>query len=203
MQETAETALERLAFQDQVIFDFTETSAVHDAETKRNAENLIIGAKTALKRAKAVQADLVAPMLEGEKRIRALFKPYLEKLGLCVDRIDKALGVYHNQELIRAREEQEHILGLEAQKIAEANITGEIVEPTRVEVPTPAKTSRADMGSVTYREGFDIQVVQPELVPRDLCDPSMSKIRKRVESGIRDIPGVLITAKHFTAAKAQ
>ena len=204
MEDKATTALQKLTVQDTVIFEWAEKCSVTDADSKRNAENLLIGARAAEKRAKATQAELLEPIRESEKKVRALFKPYLEKLSICIGRLNTALDAYHAQEAKAAQEEQNRIMAEQAHKVAEARETGEVVElPTVTILAGPAKTSRPDMGAVTYRDDYDIQIVQPDLVPRDLCDPSMTKIRKRVQSGVKDIPGVLITPKYTTATKVR
>ena len=84
----------------------------------------------------------------------------------------------------------------QAERITQAQQNGEVldlVEPPDVSVV--AKTSRANLGTVTYRDDFDIHIVDPYRVPRDLCEPCMPRIRARVKSGVTDIPGVLVTRK--------
>lgn len=205
MQEKPETVIQQLSTQDQIIFEWVAKCEVTDADSKRNAENLQIGAKTAYKRAEAKQKELLEPIKEADGRIRDLFRPYLTKLKECIGKLDKALGDYHAEELRLAREEQEHIMAEQAAKLAEAKETGEVVDlqPASIVAQAPAKTSQADMGSMGYRDALEIQIVQPDLVPRDLCEPSMSKIRKRAESGVKEIPGVLVTSKFTTVARGR
>ena len=91
----------------------------------------------------------------------------------------------------------------QAAKVAEAKKTGEVVEIPSAEevVEAPSKTSQAHLGSVTYRDDFEVTIVNPFLVPRELCDPNISRIRARVKSGVTEIPGVLIAKKYTTVAK--
>lgn len=54
---------------------------------------------------------------------------------------------------------------------------------------TPAVPKQA--GSVVTTR-WEFEIVNPDEVPRDLCDPTPSRIRKRIESGSKeDIPGVV------------
>jgi len=92
-------------------------------------------------------------------------------------------------------------LAEQAEKIAEAKDTGEVVDMTEYIPDAPAKTSHAHLGTVTYREDYDVVIVDPFKVPRELCDPNMSRIRARVKSGVTDIPGVLVTKKFVTVAR--
>jgi hypothetical protein len=85
----------------------------------------------------------------------------------------------------------------------EAETTGEIVEPLRApDVPDVAKTSRANLGTITYRDIWDVRVVDATKVPRDLCEPSLPLIRARIKSGVTSIPGVLATKRPSTVARA-
>jgi len=202
MKETPETVIQQLTVQDQVLFEWVKNLQITDDDSKRNAENLQIGAKTAYKRAEGKQKELLEPIKEADSRIRDLFRPYLTRLKECIGKLEQGLGAYHAEEIRLAREEQELIMAEQAAKLAEAELSGEVVDLPTVEVQAPAKTSRPGMGSMGYRDDLDIQIVQPDLVPRDLCEPSMSKIRARAKSGVKDIPGVLITGKYTTVAKA-
>ena len=89
-------------------------------------------------------------------------------------------------------------------RIAAAKGTGEIIEPLSQSItPATAKSSRSNLGMVTYREDYSIEIVNPNLVPRDLCEPSMTKIRARVKSGITNVPGVLVSKKYVETTRLQ
>ncbi|HUX48485.1 MAG TPA: hypothetical protein VMV76_04855, partial [Dehalococcoidia bacterium] len=114
-----------------------------------------------------------------------------------------ALQNYHAQQAREAEELRMIALAEQAKQFAEAKETGEVVEIVQAEdIPeAPLKTSHAHLGSVTYREDFDVSIVNALLVPRELCDPNLGRIRARVKSGVTEIPGVLITKKYITVAK--
>lgn len=203
MQETPEVVIENLTVQDRDIFAWVTTCQVTDKDSQRNAENLLIGARAAFKRADGKRKELLEPVRETEKRITDLFKPYLTRLTFCIDKINGSLQVYHAEQLQITQDEQNYRMAEQAAKLAEAKETGEVVDlPTAEVISGPAKTSRPDMGTVTYRDDYDIKVVNPDLVPRDLCEPSMPKIRARVKSGITNIPGVLVMRTFTTVAKS-
>jgi len=124
-------------------------------------------------------------------------------LNMGIHIVNEALQNYHSKQVKEAEELRMIALAEQASKFAEAKETGEVVEITPAEeVPeTPLKTSHAHLGNVTYREDFEVIIVNPLLVPRELCDPNISRIRARVKSGITEIPGVLITKKYITVAK--
>lgn len=201
--QTPETVLNKLTIQDKALFAWVGHLEVKDEATQKNAENLFISARHAEKRAKEKQTELLEPIKEADKRIRELFKPYLDKLSLCISRISTLLNTYRATQERIAKEEQEYRMAELAAKVAESKETGEVVDLPLEAVQSPRKTSRPEMGTVTYRDAFGIQIVNPDLVPRDLCEPSLSKIRARVKSGIVDIPGVLVTKTYTTVAKSQ
>ncbi|MCJ7635198.1 hypothetical protein MUP77_22745, partial [Candidatus Bathyarchaeota archaeon] len=87
-----EEVVNKLLTQSQVIFVFSDKCLITDKDSQKNAENLLIGAKAAFKKAEGVQKEFLEPISEKEKRIRELFKPYLAKLKLCIDALNKSLG---------------------------------------------------------------------------------------------------------------
>ena len=46
--------------------------------------------------------------------------------------------------------------------------------------------------SASSRKTWKYEIIDPDLVPRELCEPSPAKLRTAVNSGIREIPGVRI-----------
>jgi len=171
---------------------------VTSPEEQRNAENLLISARHALKEATDTRMALTRPLDESKARIIALFKPYTGRLEEGIAALNGALSAYrrHLQELQLA--EQRRAM----EEAARAMADGEVIEPVdALDVPEVKTTSRTDMGTVTYREDWDVQIVDSSQVPRDLCEPSLPRIRARVKSGVREIPGVLITRRVVSVAR--
>ena len=193
MNETPETIIQQLELKDKTLFEWVGKLEVKDTESQKNAENLLTDAKTAQKRATEAQKFLLDPIRESEKRVRDLFRPYLDRLALGISRINTLLGDYHLEQTKLAKAENEYLMAESAAKLEDAKETGEIVELPTVTIQAPAKTSRAELGTTSYLEGFDIIIINPSLVPHDLCEPSLSKIKARVKSGVKEIPGVLIS----------
>jgi len=155
-----------------------------------------------LKEATDKRMDLTRPLDESKKRIMALFQPYMDKLQRGINGLNSALHQYHDKKVKEAEAARLTALAEEGARIAAARDTGEIIQPlAKTPTPLPEKTSRTHLGSVTYQEGYDIQIVDPNLVPRDLCEPSMTKIRARVKSGITAIPGILVSAKYISTTR--
>jgi len=177
-------------------------STVTNDEEQKNAEDLLIAARHALKDSEEKRKELTKPLDESKARIIALFKPYTERLTKGINVLTSELGKYHQQKRIKAEAARLTALAEEAARIRAAGGTGEMLEPlARPITPEVAKTSRTHLGTVSYREDYDIQIVDPDMVPRDLCEPSMPKIRARVKSGITDIPGILVARKVISTAR--
>ncbi|MCJ7829349.1 MAG: hypothetical protein MUP81_06385 [Dehalococcoidia bacterium] len=195
-KKSPETIIQELEQKDKALFEWIGRLAITDIASQKNAENILTDAKFAQKRATEAQKFLLDPIRESEKRVRDLFRSYLDRLSLGISRISILLSNYHQEQLAMARESETYAAAELVAKIADAEGTGEVVDLTLAEtIKAPVKTSRAELGTTSYLEDFDIRIINPDLVSRDLCVPSLSKIRARVKSGVKRIPGVLITPK--------
>jgi len=209
MIDTAEnynpqTAVEELESQQEILLRWLENPQVTTDAEQKQAEDLLISARFALKQAEETRKELTRPLDESKKRIIELFKPYVYKLSNGIEALNRALHHYHADKVVAAEAARLAALAQEASRIATAKQNGELIQPlAKSVVPESPKTSRTHLGRVTYREDYDIQIVDPTLVPRTLCEPSMPKIRARVKSGVTDIPGVLVTRKYTTSASRQ
>lgn len=199
--ETEVTTLEQS--QSTLLGWMAATQVITSDGEQRNAEDMLIHARQSLRDIETKRKELLEPVFETRDRINALFKPLSDRLNMAVFVVNKALQDYHLKQVKEAEELRMIALTEQAAKITEAQETGEVVELTpTADVPEAvAKTSHAHLGAVTYREDFDIAIVDALLVPRELCDPNLSRIRARVKSGVMEIPGVLITKKYITVAR--
>jgi len=177
---------------------------VTSPDEQRNAEDLLISARYALKEAQQKRMELTRPLDDAKGRIIELFKPYVNRLETGITILTNELNRYHACLVQLRQAEEQRAMREAAARAREAQETGEVRAPPEeadLDAPVVAKTSRANLGTVTYREDFDIKVVQPDQVPRDLCEPSMARIRARVKSGVTDIPGILVTKRTVPVAR--
>jgi len=182
--------------------DWIADHKVTSPETQKNAEDLLISARAARKQAEDKRKELTRPLDEAKARIIDLFQPYLNRLDIGINMINRELTNYHESLIALEREQERRAMEEQAARMNEAQETGEIVEPAQPpSLPHVSKTSHAHIGTVTYRQEWDIKVVDPARVPRDLCEPSMSRIRARVKSGVINIPGVLVTPRTISTAR--
>ena len=198
----AHQALAQLEQSSQPLMDWIADHKVTSPETQKNAEDLLISARAARKQAEDKRKELTRPLDEAKARIIDLFQPYLNRLDIGINMINRELTNYHESLIALEREQERRAMEEQAARMNEAQETGEIVEPAQPpSLPHVSKTSHAHIGTVTYRQEWDIKVVDPARVPRDLCEPSMSRIRARVKSGVINIPGVLVTPRTISTAR--
>ena len=200
MQE--QQALQELEQSQETLLNWVDDVKVTSDEEQKNAEDILISARRALKQAQDKRMELTRPLDDSKKKIIELFKPYITRLERGIDAVNSALVKYHEKKRIEAEASRMAALAEEAARLFAARDTGEVVEPLQLPVQEPVQAiSRTHLGSVSYKEDYDIQIVRPDLVPRDLCEPSMTKIRARVKSGVTSIPGVVISRKHITTTR--
>lgn len=188
-------ALEILKSKDAELMPYLQNPVITNREQQKNYEDVLISARQSIARAEEMRKTLTEPLRLSEQRINAMFKQYTKPLMEGCNSIVKVLNHWRKEQ----SDISEAKLLTEAkdywEKRKEAELTGEIIPLPELNSNPPPKTSHANMGSVSYREVFEIQIVDPNLVPRDLCEPVLSKIRKRAESGVTQIDGVIITKK--------
>jgi hypothetical protein len=200
--QNPDTVLALLERRAQPVLRWLHDLKVTSPEEQKNAEDLLISARVAWKEADEKRKELTRPMDEAKRQIIQLFQPYMNRLETGINILNRELTSYQEALIALRREEERRAMEEQAARVQEAQETGEVIEPIElVSVPHVTKTSRAHIGTVTYKEDWDIRVVDAAKVPRDLCEPSMSRIRARVKSGIIDIPGVLVTRKTFSATR--
>jgi len=204
MIDNPEVAITELQTRESSLLTWLGNVQVTTKEEQHYAEDMLISAKRAVKEAEEARKRLTRPIDESKARIIEMFKPYVERLLKGISVLNIALYQYHDKQRIEAEAVRLAALAEQAARIAAARDTGEMIEPlARATETEVAKTSHAHLGTVTYREDYDIQIVRPNDVPRDLCEPSMSKIRDRVKSGVLDIPGVLVSKKYTSVARTE
>lgn len=202
--ENPQMAVEQLQSQQEILLRWLDKPQVTNEPEQKQAEELLISARFAIKQAEEKRKELTGPLDESKKRIMNLFRPYIDRLSIGVTLLTRALQQYHALKVEAAEAARLAQLTQQAERIAAAKDTGEVIEPlSQSIIPATAKSSRSSLGTVTYREDYNIEIVNADLIPRDLCEPSMPKIRARVKSGITDIPGVLVSKKYISAARLQ
>lgn len=204
VHEDPKVALTTIEDRQQTLLRWLASPRVTNSDEQKQAEDLLISARYALKEAEETRKELTRPLDDSKARIITLFRPYTDRLQAGIAALNQELGTYRNRLLALATAQQQQAMEEQALRMREAQHTGEVVDLVdALHIPDVAKTSRSNLGTVTYQDAYDIQIIDPGRVPRDLCDPSMPRIRARVKSGVTDIPGVLVTRKVINTTRVK
>jgi len=201
--ETPQSAVITLTQKNELLLKWLSNIKVRNTEEQKSCEDMLITARHAVRDAQTKEKELLKPSLDEARRVRDTFKPFIDQVERGIESIGIALSVYRKVQEKKAEDERNRILIEQANAIAKAKETGEIIEAISQPLPEVAKTSQAHVGSVSYIDSFDIQITNPDLVPRDLCDPNPVRIRARVKSGVKQIDGVLIVPKKILHTRSK
>ena len=164
---TSEQSLVVLEKQNEVLLKWLGSIAVTCTQDRVNCGDMLINARSALKEAEAIKKEAQRPLKDELKRVDGYFNPFIDKLTMGISAITKAMSDY---DLAQEKEVDQS--------------TGEITAVT-----TP-KTTQANVGSFSKLDGFDIEVTDARLVPREYCEPSLVKLRAGFKL-VDEIPGAI------------
>ncbi len=137
--------------------------------------------KAQAKYLKSRQDAITRPLREAEKGIRDLFRPGLDALEEAERHLKAGIGVAE-----RAHHEANRQAALEAQAaLQQGSALAAAIASSNIAPAVPVQ-------GITTREVMQFAVVDPNLVPRELCSPDEAKIRAAIALGVREIPGVQI-----------
>jgi hypothetical protein len=198
-----------------------------DPQLKNMSDLLGIGKNIANSLESARKAEK-QPHLDSAKAVDDRYKPQQSRVLLAVGRLDSAVLAYYRKRkaeadaLIKLQAEEfeaKHRAAdaLQVQQM-QANVaratecaqTGEVFEPIALSplpqpeeliARPPGRTIRGNMSATSVLVSYDYQITDEDAVPHDLCSPDLKKIKARHHSGVKIIPGVLITPKPYTSTR--
>jgi len=198
-----------------------------DAQLKNMSDLLGIGKNIANSLESARKADK-QPHLDAAKAVDDRYKPQQSRVLLAVSRLDSAVLAYYRKKKAEAeallklqadefaaRHKAADALQLQqmqanAARAGECAQTGEVFDPIPLSpLPQPesliarpvGRTIRGNMSATSVLVSYDYQIIDEDAVPLDLCSPDLKKIKARHHSGVKIIPGVLITPKPYTSTR--
>jgi hypothetical protein len=149
---------------------------IGDETTLTWAGDLLKQAKIRVKELEDKRKEVTRPILAAKAAVDSMFKPLTERYGQAEAILKGKIAEY-----MRAQEEERRRMMLESAAEHAAGGT-----PTAI-IPEPAQVQ-----GVTMRKVWTFEIVDQNLIPRELCSPDTTKIRAAVHLGARDIPGVRI-----------
>lgn len=208
MIDNAQQALSKVVEKNADLLKWAENIQITNIVEQKRVEELSAELKYARKQAKEQLDNLLQPILESEKRVRALFKPYLMNVDGLISKVDGSLSVYRKK-LIETTDEEIMAQATEYwQKTEEAKETGEIIPLPDLGVTALSKTSHHNMGTTNYRPYVKVTVIKPNSVPREYCIPSETLLRKAGEIALTQgnpmplVDGATIEVKYTPVSRS-
>lgn len=190
---------------------------LEDAEKriKKQRDHILEPLKEAMERVKATAAEpmerlsLLAKTLRGRVKDWQAEQDRLARVAREAEaarqREAEAAAEKERQRLETLRIEQEAAAAKERELAAEEGREPVLPEPAlpaapvaiapvvRVHVPEAPRVFESGRGQAVVKKRWTYEITDPNLVPREYCDPAPSKLRAAVSSfGVREIPGVRI-----------
>jgi hypothetical protein len=178
-----------------------ESLTVETDEQEKNVSDILTIGKRLKKDADEQRMVETLPHREAEKAVNEKWKPIINRLTMAVNKLDAGLIDYR----IKKKKEADELLLMQMQeqaaRLSEAKETGEIIENEVAIVQSLDNKVRGNMSTTSIKETPEFDVIEPDKVERSLCSPDLKKIKARYDSGIKDIPGVLVTIKRSTVSR--
>ncbi len=180
------------------------------------AEQVLKNLKTVtlyLKEAEQVLKNRMATYEQEQARLRHEAEEWARREQERLEAEEQIRVAAENARLVREDEDRRLAEAAEAEKNGDSLRAAEIlnapaeipaVVPRSVFIPPPPMAKPAVAG-VSFRDDFDVEVVNSALVPKEYTTPDLVKIRRVVKAmqGKVTIPGVRIITKRVVAARAQ
>ncbi len=175
---------------------------IKDERDEVYAVELLGEIKKHQKNAKKDHDDLIKPLNEHKKKLMDYYHKVIDPLSRAESLLKQRMGEYHAEEErkrkeLQAKKDAEYNKQMEehrkkALESSDENVTA-VAPPVPViieEKPKQVKTAGVTVSMVDTLLNDNIRILDIMKVPRELCTPDLKLIRKRIESGIREIPGV-------------
>lgn len=166
----------------------------NDADLDRLSK-IVARAKKLVKKLSEKRKEVTAPADEFKKQVMAVEKNETELLNKLIAHGVKLMGAYA---LAKARKAEEERRAIEAQQaaIAEAEVerqrraeaaasafgVSNTVAAPSAPMPQLEPTTRAKASNASFRETWTYEILNPTLVPRELCSPDPEKIKALLKS---------------------
>jgi len=215
-EESLPTVVQRITFETQVVPALGQLKAYLETKYAQRLEEVMVlknsldlvdspnkameavtilgKAKKLFKEMEAERKTVTAPLLNFKTGVDNHFKNYTTALTTVEYGIKGNLATYEARiEMERRQAEkaaQEETARLQAVLDKEAKKKG--IEAPQVVVPvvppTPT-TTRTEDGTASVIKKWKGHIVNPDLVPREYCEPSQKLVDQAVRAGVREIPG--------------
>lgn len=167
----------------------------NDADLDRLSQ-IVARAKKLVKKLSEKRKEVTAPADEFKKQVMAVEKNETELLNKLIAHGDKLMGDYALAKARKAEEERRAIEAVQAviaeveverQRRAEAaasafGVSNTFTAPSAPMPQLEPTTTRAKASNASFRETWTYEIINPNLVPRELCSPDPEKIKALLKS---------------------
>ena len=178
-----------------------ESLSVENEEQFKNISDVLGVGKKITKNLEDARKEEKQPFIDGGKAVDDKYKPIQARISLGINLLDKALLSYHNKKKNEADALLQMQMQEEAKKIEECKQTGEVYEAPQAITQTVSQTVHGNMSTTSVIEGFNYEIVDDSLIPRDCCSGDLKKIKAKHKYDGLPIPGVLITPHSRTQTR--
>ncbi len=179
-----------------------ESWTIRDTQDNVYATKLLGELKIMINSAIEQKDRIIKPWNESKNNYLKQFKEYIDPLKRAREVLGRCMTAYDTK-IRREDDERQRLIDVETNRkqeehrikvleSADQNITAppppvpEIIKQKSTQI----KTGSTTVSMVDTLLNENIRILDVLKVPRELCTPNLKLIRKRIESGIREIPGV-------------
>jgi hypothetical protein len=193
--------------------EFTKNIKVLQKEIRATFDPIVDKAHKTHKEAVAQRKKFLDPTENAEKTVKGKIGAYVteqERLRREEEERLRKLAEKREAEIRRKAEEAaklaaEKLLEGKGEEAAELQEKAkELVEKAET-IEAPKLVTRVDkVQGVSYKEGWDFEIIDPAKVPRHFCIPDEKAIRSYIKStkGLMEIEGVKIIPKKVTSVRS-
>jgi len=195
--ETPDDKLGEIAKDIEVIQSEADTYTIQSQQDVAVATEFLVKVKGRAKRIEELRQFFVKPLNDQAKAINERFKASLKPLEEIEAKVKRSISDFTLEQERKRQEEERKLQEQHAKEMAkqekQAEKTGEDFVPSAAPtIAAPSGPVRSSSGTASTPKVWKFEVVDPTLVPRDYLEVNESLIRKAVNGGTRDIPGVRI-----------
>lgn len=184
-------------------------------ENYLNSANLLKQVKSKTREVKEMRRELIAPIDESKRKIKALFEVPLDQLLTVEKKIKSAMLVWQRKQdelkrieelqVMKKQEEEAERLRLIAEELKKENkeAADEIVNEANViekkEVVVKSKIEKVQ--GISKKTIWKFKIINDDEVPNEYKSINVTRIGKHVRAGVRSIPGVEIYSEDVISVR--
>lgn len=183
-------AEERQGLEEAAAFVRSEAFTIQDNDGLEVGADIVRGARERLKSVEEDRKRFTVPLLSAKALVDTVYKGLTVPLSDTVEKVKAKMGAYTVQ--------------LEAKRRAEMQASAALYQAGGTPVAIIPEAAQAK--GVTVKRVWVARVVEPDLVPRELCSPDEDKIKKAIayadtDNPPRPIPGLEFVQEERTTVR--